>query len=59
MASFAITAASATPSAAANICQNPSSADAAPARSPNGERVCALQSGLTMPIPKRNTHAPQ
>ena len=40
MASFAITAASETPSAAANICQKPNSAEAAPARSPNGERVC-------------------
>ena len=40
------------------ICQKPSSADAAPAFSPNGDSACAVPSGLTMPMPSRNTSMP-
>src|SRR5712691_11893759 len=36
--------------------QKPTSADAAPAFSPNGDSACAVPSGLTMPMPSRNTH---
>ena len=42
-----------TPAAAPAICRNPISADARPARSPNGCRAVAVASGLTMPNPAR------
>ena len=54
-ASCEIVAASQTPIAAVIICQKPTSAEAAPAFSPNGESACAVPSGLTMPMPSRNT----
>ena len=55
IASCEIVAASHTPIAAVIICQKPTSADAAPAFSPNGDSACAVPSGLTMPMPSRNT----
>src|SRR5438128_2123829 len=54
-ASCEIVAASQTPIAAVIICQKPTSAEAAPAFSPNGDSACAVPNGLTMPIPSRNT----
>ncbi len=54
-ASCEIVAASQTPIAAVIICQKPTRADAAPALSPNGDSACAVPSGLTMPMPSRNT----
>src|SRR3954454_4925686 len=56
IASCDTVAASHTPIAAFIICQKPSSAEAAPAFSPNGESARAVASGLTTPMPSRNTH---
>ena len=56
IASCEIVAASHTPIAAPIICQKPSRAEAAPAFSPNGDSACAVPSGLTMPMPSKNTH---
>src|SRR4249920_826144 len=55
IASCEMVAASQTPTADVIICQKPSSAEAAPAFSPNGESACALPSGLTIPMPSRKT----
>ncbi|WP_334440852.1 hypothetical protein [Bradyrhizobium sp. AZCC 1610] len=49
IASCDTVAASQTPAAAFIICQKPSSAEAAPAFSPNGESAWAVPSGLTSP----------
>ena len=59
VASLEIFAVRRTPDAAPIIWQKPSNAEAAPACFPNGESVCAVPSGFTIPMPSKKTHTLQ